>query len=582
MALVGSVVGSFDPSDSSVTLKRVDLFDGVTPTAAIVTVVQEMQGTSSYNGKLTGIGWGVGAITSADQWACGVSLEDASANQVANRRQQNAVTVIIPSYGTGAGEYSAQMSGALVADGITLTKSGTWINEGGSGDLFIEVTLLGGDDFSAFIPSGSLVTSQTRVGGIPFRPNMGFFAGVGSATASSSVSMSIMSQGWVFDNGVDTHNECARISTSLDSSATGDSRVEMLSANFYSTMTGVGALKDTISHTDFDVDGGNFEHNYTTADPIDFTFLPLYMRFDNEDCSVGEITLPSSTGAFSSTGYGHDPAVAKVMGNSAIVAYDTNYSGTASGNNFHWTIEGSGSTVSTWNDEARATIDCHARLDLGTCVSYDDPDTGGFRSTEVARIADGFSMEMTQIAVSGKPAFVVTMGTPSTGLNINLGSTQIATAYLGSTEVSSAYLGSTSLGGAGGWRTFYSDPSPAQNESDWRAGTSGTLSQVAGGILWTCTIAGIVGTSFEFTTVEGKDYRLTVTTGAGSVSTNSVVQDATGTAVNLADTVLMGAGGGSATITFKAIGASTTLSLVIFGAVSDTILIDSLLIEEMD
>ena len=583
MAIAGSVVGSFDPTDSSVTLKRTDLFAGVTPTAAIVTVVQEMQGTNDYNLNLTGIGWGVGAITSADQWACGVSLEDASSNQVARRRQQNAVTVCVPSYATGAGEYTALMTGALVADGITLTKSGTWIDEGGSGDLFIEVTLFGGDDFSAFIPSGSLVTSQTRVGSIPFRPNLGFFAGIGSATASSTVSANILSQGWVFDNGVDVHDECARVSRATDGSATGDSRTEMRSGNFYSTMTGAGALGDTISHTDFDTDASNFEHNYTTASVTDFTFMPLYMRFDNEDCSVGQLTLPSSTGTFSSTGYGHDPAVAKVLGNSSVVAYDTDYGGTASGNNFDWTIEGTGTSVTTWNDDDRPNIDCHTRFDLGTCVSYDDPDSGGYRSSEVQRITDGFSMEMTQIGAQGKPAFVVTLGTPTTGgLNIALGDTLITKAYLGADEVSAAYLGSDNLGGLTGFGTLYNDPSPAQNEGDWASLGSGTVTQDAGGILWTASATGgFNGPYIDFTTVAGEDYRVTLDTGAGGVLFSLAAQDVAGTAINISTLESMSAGVDSGTVTFKALSTTSRVYLALVPTVSDTILIDSILIEEM-
>jgi len=580
MAIVGSVIGSFDPADASITLTRGDLFDGATPTAAIITVVQNMQGTDGYNANLTGIGRGVGAITSSTQWSCGASLENGTANQEAYRRQQNGTVVSIPAYATGVSSFTALMTGSLVADGITLTKSGTWVSEGGSGDVFIEVTLLGGDDFSAWIPSGSFVTSQTRVGGIPFRPNMGFFAGIGASDTGDSQSFHFLSQGWVFDNGVAAHNECARISLAKPASTEGDSRVEMLSANFYSTMTGVGALLDTASHTDFDTDGGNFEHNYTTSNANDFTFCPLYMRFDNEDCSVGQLTLPSSTGTFSSTGYGHDPAVAKVIGNSRIEAYDTNYGGTASGNDFDWTIEGSGSSISTFNKEAAITITCRTRLSLSACYSIGETDSDGFRSYAPQRITDGFSMEMTQIALHAKPSFVVTLGTPAEGgLNLALGSSSSSKAYLGSTEVTAAYLGSQNLGGVSGWRTLYSDPDPASDASVWR-GTNSTITSVTDGLEVTHIATGFAFTIFDSTVVvPGKDYRVTIVTGSGDGAPSLALQDGAGT--NLSAAGVDCPPNSTTQVTTKALDSGLQLLLLSSLNAGEKYLMESVLIEEM-
>jgi len=579
MAIVGSITGSFDPADSTVTLERPDLFSGATPKAAIVTVVQELQGTNSYNQNLTGIGYSLGAITSADQWACGISSEDNVGSQNALRRAMNSGVVIIP---FGYQTPSAYMTGSLVADGITLTKAGSWRAVSGSAELFIEVTLLGGDDFSAWIPSGSYVDSGTRVGNIPFRPNLAMFGSISHDDENTNETSLSLSHGWVFDNGVDAGQARARIIKADDNASAGDSEVFMSASRFTGDIDNTSTIRNLADHTNFDTDGGNFEHNYTVDvySASSFKFLPLYMRFANEDCGLSQARLPAGTGTYTKTGMGHRPSVVKVYGNSAASAYTTVFNGDASGNNFDWTIEGSGLTVSQWNEDAADPIDCNTRFDFGVCNSFDDTATNGYKAYAAHRTDDGFTMEVTQVGGVRSYAFVVSMGTPAeTGLNMYLGSDPVSRIYLGSTEVSSAFLGTDNVGSTA-WESVYSDPSPAQNEGDWDEGTTANLTQDAGGILWTATGTGIIGPSLDFTTVAGKDYRLTLATGAGGIASTLAVTDVAGSEVLTASPTLS-AGVDSATLTFRALSTSSRISLVTVPSVSDTIRIDNIRIEEL-
>ncbi len=584
MAIVGSITGIYDTSGGTpLTLTRSDLFEGATPKAALISYFQVNQGGGDYNTPAPGISYGYGAVATQiggdRQWALGIQNTEGVGSTRTNKVIKWGVAVALPDNGFS---YNAEMTGDLVANGITLTTAGTW---NASGDIVFEVTLIGGSDVSSYIAPTSLKTSQIRQGSIPFRPNLAMY-GQCQVQNNDPDPHALLSQGFVFDNGVDTPVQRTRMLSYRDSqiNAVGSS---MIRNDCFSGTLFASTFRNKMMHSNFDTDGGNFEHNFTTGTTQDFDgWGALYLRFDNEDVALVDIDLPRSTGSFTKDDYGFSPAVTKVWGDSSVQGFNTAYSDVGrTGEAFEWTIEGSGNSVALYQDNTSDPTDNNTRMVLGALHSIGDPATDGYRGTGASRVEGGFSAEFSQVSDLTLKTFSLALGTapaPS-GFSINLGSTQITKAYLGSTEISAAYLGSTSLGGAGdGWSTFYNDPSPAQNESDWRAGTSGTLSQVAGGILWTCTIGGLVGTSFDFTTVEGKDYRLTVTTGAGSVSTNTVVQDTTGTAVALSDTILLGTGGGSATYTFKAIGTSTTLSLVIIGAVSDTILIDSLLIEEMN
>ena len=579
MALVATAIGIYDQSGgTTITLSRSDIFNGATPKAAIVTALGG--NNYAYNADINQMRYSIGAVTDSAALGCGIvsfnNVYPANARRIAS----DSNPIIIPS--DISTTFGMKMSGTLVSDGITFTKVGTWAS---SGDLAIQVILLGGSDFDAYLPS-NFVSSTTVNKDIPFLPNAAMVFGC-DIPDGNSVASGVLSQGFVVDKGDGSAEEMSR-RTDFFTTTAPTSKISISNNEFYANIG--GATSNIMTHVDFAQDdlGNNpvtYEHNYTTANSTSTPYYcPLYMKFNNEDVGLQAITLPTTTGVFTKSNYGFNPAVINILGNTGTTAYNTSEQNNNTGNSWDWCVEGSGYTSQFNNRNSVNPTETYTKASLGTLLGFKDG--GGatsFEGSTTQRITGGFSVDFTSVTGSTGYTIGMAMGTPAEGgLNIALGSDAADKVYLGATEVSGAYLGSDSIGSAGGgWRTFYSDPSPAQNESDWRAGTSGTLSQVAGGILWTCTIAGVVGTTFDFTTVTGKDYRLTITIGAGSVLVNNVVQDTTGTAVDLADTVLINAGGGSATMTFKAIGNSTTLTVFTFAAVGATILIDSLLIEEM-
>tara|TARA_R110002012_G_scaffold14180_1_gene59273 strand:- start:2153 stop:3934 length:1782 start_codon:yes stop_codon:yes gene_type:complete len=593
MALVATAIGIYDQSGgTTITLSRADVFNGATPKAAIVTAVSGV--SYSYNTSIDKLAYSYGAVVSRNggrAMGCGIVANDDNNTSATREVTSDSNPITIPN--TGGTNIEAMMSGQLVADGITFTKTGSWRNT--SNDVAIEVILLGGDDFDAWIP-GSLITSQNVQKSIPFLPNAATYFGTGSNDGLPAFKTnSGLCSGFIVDKGDGNAEAMSRAYSVLNdntSTPRGQAKGRIDDNLFFSYITiNPNQRVNQATHVDFAQDdlGNNpvtYEHNYTLSNYQSSTLFmcALYMKFDNEDVALSTINLPTTTGTFTKSNYGFDPAVSKIMGNTGITAYNTNFNTDTSGYYWDWSIEGSGYSTNCKNQRTSPT-NTSTTSSLGYLYGDNSVNSGtSFEGSTAQRITGGFSVDFT--AVTGSTGYTIgmAMGTPAEGgLNIALGSDTADKVYLGATEVSGAYLGSESIGSAGGgWRTFYSDPSPAQNESDWRGGTAGTLSQVAGGILWTCTLAGIGAPSFSFTTIVGKDYKITVATGTGSISVSTAVQDLTGTAYSLAPNDLLGAGGDSATITFKATSTSTLLSLVAVVSVSDTILIDSLLIEEMD
>ncbi len=576
MAIVGSITGIYDTSAGTpLTLTRSDLFEGATPKAALISYFQVNQGGGDYNTPAPGISYGYGAVAiqlgGDRQWAMGIQNTDDEASTDTAKVIKWGAAVVIPLNTTS---YNAEMTGDLVANGITLTSAGTW---SGTGNIVFEVTLIGGSDVSAYIPPTSLSTSQTRQGSIPFRPNLAMYGQcrVGNDDPDTHA---ILSQGFVFDNGVDTPVQRTRMISYQNgqSNAIGSS---MIRNDCFSGTLFNATFNNKMVHTDFDTDGGNFEHNFSTSSTLDFDgWGALYLRFDDEDVALVDIDLPRSTGSFTKDDYGFNPSVTKVWGDSSVAAFNTAYSDVGrAGESFEWTIEGSGKSVSLYQDNGSDPTDNNTRMVLGALDSIGDPATDGYRGTGAARVEGGFSAEFSQVSDLTLKTFSLALGTApaSTGLNINLGSTQITKAYLGSTEISSAYLGSTSLGGGSAYSTLYRDSDPAQDEGDWTP-LRATLSQESDGIRATGTTAGIWSMILPITTEVGKSYRITYTTGAETFAPNAALQD------SVDDVVLIPTGfAEDDTHTFTAIGTTTNFALIGIGS-GAYFTLASVLIEEMN
>tara|TARA_R110002012_G_scaffold156209_3_gene317088 strand:- start:16481 stop:18208 length:1728 start_codon:yes stop_codon:yes gene_type:complete len=575
MAIVGSITGIYDTSAGTpLTLTRPDVFEGATPKAALISYFQVNQGGGDYNTAAPGISYGYGAVAVQSggdrQWAMGIQNTDAEASTDTAKAIKWGVAVVIP---LNATSYNAEMTADLVANGITLTTAGTW---SGTGDIVFEVTLIGGTDVSAYIPPTGLKTSQTRQGGIPFRPNLAMY-GQCRVQNNDPDTSAILSQGFVFDNGVDTPVQRTRMLSyqNNQANAVGSSMIrnDCFSGTLFTT-----AFNNKMVHSNFDTDGGNFEHNFSTSSTLDFDgWGALYLRFDNEDVALVDIDLPRSTGSFTKDDYGFNPSVTKVWGDSSVQAFNTAYSDVnRAACPFEWTIEGSGKSVALYQDNASDPIDNNIRMVLGALHSIGDPDTDGYRGTGAVRAEGGFSAEFSQVSDLTLKTFSLALGTSraATGLNINLGSTQVTKAYLGSTEISAAYLGSTSLGG-GAYSTLYRDSAPAQDEEDWTPVLS-TLSQESDGIRGTGTTAGLWNITLPITTEVGKSYRITYTKGAETFAPTAALLD------SVDDASLVPTGfAADVPHTFTAIGTTTNLSLLGLG-LGAYFTLASVLIEEMN
>ena len=580
MALVATAIGIYDQSaTTTITLSRSDVFDGATPKAAIVTAITGSP--STYNTQLAPLRYSIGAVAGSRALGCGVVSFNNSSPSNARRIASDSNPIIIPG-GSSSTQFGMKMSGALVANGVTLTKTGTWAS---TQDLSIQVILLGGDDFDAYLPSG-FVSSTTVNKSIPFLPNAAMVFGCDIPDDGNSYGSGIISQGFIVDKDDGLEEGMARQLDIFDNSGTA-TKSNINTNEFYGNLG--GSLSNRMTHVSFAEDDlGNipvtYEHNYTTSNNSSTPhYCPLYMKFDNEDVSLGEITLPTTTGLFTKNNYGFDPAVISIMGNTGVTAYNTIANNANSGNSWDWRVEGSANTTEFVNKQSSSPSDTWSKSVLGAFAGINfGSGATSFEGVTAQRITGGFSVDFTEVTGSAGYTIGIAMGTPAEGgLNIALGGDTAEKAYLGSTEVSTAYLGSDSVGGVGGWRTIYSDPNPASSASDW-TGRNTTVTAEVDGLRILQTAAGFASGVLEITTVVGKDYR--ITWNMASVTQATVQAIASDSAASggtpLTNGMFVTQNGGPYTLTFKAISTLSEFQLVsVFDAFYETLA--DITVEEM-
>lgn len=594
MALVATAIGIYDQSGgTTITLSRADIFNGATPKAAIVTAVSGI--SYAYNTSIDKLAYSYGAVVSRNggrAMGCGIVANDGANPSATREVTSDSNPITIPN--TGGTNIEAMMSGQLVADGITFTKTGSWRNT--SNDVAIEVILLGGDDFDAWIP-GSLITSQNVQKNIPFLPNAATYFGTGSNDGLPVFQTNAgLCSGFIVDKGDGNAEAMSRAySAKNDNTSTprGQAYGRIDDNLFFSYITMSPFQRVNLAtHVDFAQDdlGNNpvtYEHNYTLSAYQSSTLFmcALYMKFDNEDVALSTINLPTTTGTFTKSNYGFDPAVSKIMGNTGITAYNTDaYNTDTSGFYWDWNIEGSGYSTNCKNQRTSPTNTSTLSY-LGYLYGDNSVNSGtSFEGSTAQRITGGFSVDFTSVTGSTGYTIGIAMGTPAEGgLNIALGSDTADKVYLGATEVSGAYLGSDSIGSAGGgWRTIYSDPDPASNVGDW-TGRNTTVTAEVDGLRILQTAAGFASGVLEITTEVGKDYR--VTWNMASItqpSVSAIISDAAASGgTNLSSGIFVTQNGGPYTLTFKAISTLSEFQIVsVFDTFYETLA--DITVEEMD
>ncbi len=529
MALASSQVVFIDQSPTTTTtvdITDVDTFGGLTPKAAIITFVQARgddqapytQNEASFNGgdggndamgvsRMGGVFYGFGAMsltnTTTRQWACGIAHEGHTTSDANNngylssrsaRRQSKEHCICIPYYYNDTP--MAESTGSFITNGIRLTHNpSTWTtgHGHGTGNLLLEVTLIGGSDFSAYCASnnggtGDNPTNTNRtIGGIPFRPNVGMFGNAFPASSSSPMDKGdttiYLSHGWLTDDGAgDVEQFCRNFrNTNNSSNVDGLTRIENDRFNQSVSGTTSGSRYNRCYHTNFDTDGSDFEHNFSMSNPSggNSQFLgALYMKFDNDDYYLKSLTLPSTNGVVNSltpSGGAKGIAVQKIFGAGDVAAYGTNYSGSGDGrqgNLFDWTSSGVAATSINWNFVTANQTESNP--------SFMEFSLDGFRSfggkyvnststfqdeyaywANDARFfepslfsAGGCSMTFTNTPATSTKTFAVGLGTPVLTPYTNLG-----TPYLGDKRVTVMSKG-TSISEA--YRTlktvWYADP----------------------------------------------------------------------------------------------------------------------------
>ena len=520
MAIVSSVVAFIDSSPSvstTIDITDVDIFEGSTPKAAILTFVQARgddqasytQNEASFNGgdgsdvvmgvsRMGGVFYGVGAMaihnSTTRQWACGIAHEGHTTSDQADngynrsrsaRRQSEEHCICIPHYYNDTP--MAESTGSFIANGIRLTHNpSTWEtgHDHGSGNLLLEVTLIGGSDFSAYCTSdhGSTgdnpSTTSRTIGGIPFRPNVGMFGNAFPESSSNPMDKGdrdiYLSHGWLSDDGAGNVDQFCRNMKNEDDLTRVDVLTRIEDDRFNQSTSGTGSADryNRCYHTNFDTSGSDFEHNFTMSNPANtFSqfFGALYMKFDNDDYYLKSITLPTSTGSntsLSPNGAGNSggTAVQKMFGAADVTSYGTNYSGSGGtrwGNFFDWTLGGTAATSVNWNfitANQTESNPCFMEFSIDGFRSFGGryvnssstfEDNYAYFANEVlwqdASLVDaaGFTATFTTVPAQAAKAFIAGIGTPKKTPTISIGPDEFVP-YIGDKRVVQCGYGSKS------------------------------------------------------------------------------------------------------------------------------------------
>ena len=607
MALVTSQVVFIDGSAAGTTTVDVtspDIFAGTTPTAAILTYISSAgahqrsytQGKGKFSGgdtgivdpnggsarRMGGVLYGVGAMAKYDteatkQFASAIAIQgdttsgtSGASTTSAYRRQSEDYCIIIPTFSSGTTKY-AECAGSFILNGIRLTQTpSNWTSGDGDGDILVEVTLLGGTDFSAWSETGTFSSNGAKtVGNIPFRPNFAMTANALPEDLTGNMDTNyddaFLSHGFLYDDGTDTESRCRTIAVG---DASSDQIVRSYISDVYFNHTQSNSdntLYNSCTHTNFDVDGSDgskFEHNFSVADVsanYGREFGVIYMKFDNEDVYIKDHTLPTTTGTetFSSaksSGTG-GTNIQKVFGNGAISAYNTTVrdDNPNSGTFFDWTIQGICAYSLNWligHSTASLITETNpnfTELSLDGLKSigsfYGVP--GGSSNTfvqqnyyiarEASRAVPGFTgpggwqADFTSVKSSSPPkTFTVGLGTPKISPTINMGNSSGSeikyVPYQGYNRVTTASVGSFLQHGPEYLKSVFFPETLTTSYGTWTLDAANTtISDVSGGVKVEGTSGFFHGASITIPCDRNKQYKLTATISSDTRTTDPYI-----------------------------------------------------------
>ena len=600
MALVTSKLTFIDGSATGPTTIDVtspDIFGDTTPTAAILTYTSSAgahqrsytQGKGKFSGgdtaladpsggsarRMGGVLYGVGAMAkygteATRQFASAIAIQgditsgtSGASTTSAYRRQSEDYCIIIPTFSSGTTKY-AECAGSFILNGIRLTQTpSNWTSGDGDGDILVEVTLLGGTDFSAWSETGTFSSDGAQtVGNIPFRPNFAMTANALPEDLTGNMDTNyddaFLSHGFLYDDGTDTESRCRTI-------AVGDANTAQIVRSYISdvyfnhTQSGAdNTLYNSCTHTNFDVDGSDgskFEHNFSVADiSVDYgrEFGVIYMKFDNEDVYIKDHILPTTTGikSFSSakSGGSDGTALQKVFGVGGISTYNTTWRAgqPGSGTFFDWTIQGICAFSLNWftahstNSLITETSPNFTELSLDGLKSIGSyyssnvyTEQNFYIAREVSRLAPGFSVsggwkaDFTTVKSADPPkTFTVGFGTPKLSPTVFVGNSSGAeikyVPYQGYARVTTASVGPVLEHKPEFLKSVFFPETLTTSYGTWTT-SSATISDVSGGVKVEGTSGFFHSAAVTIPCDHNKQYKLTVTISSDTRTTDPFI-----------------------------------------------------------